>query len=135
MNVLKGGAVYFAVVFAAGFVLGSIRVLWVVPRLGTRVAELIEAPIMLLIAVVAARWLVHRFREISRSSHWLGVGLVGLGLMILVEFTVVLWLRGLSLAEYFANRDPVSGSVYFATLGVFAILPLLLSRHNPQHAA
>jgi hypothetical protein len=35
---------------------------------------------------------------------------------------------GLSLAEYFASRDPVSSAAYFASLGVYAILPLALSR-------
>jgi hypothetical protein len=34
-------------VFGTGFVLGPIRVLWAVPRLGERVAELMEAPLML----------------------------------------------------------------------------------------
>ena len=128
MRLLKIGGLYFAIVFAAGFLLGSIRVMWVVPRFGARVAELIEAPIILLVSAVAARWIVHRFREITNAGYWLGVGLVGLGLMILVEFTVILWLRGLSIAEYVANRDPVSSAVYFASLGVFAILPVLLSR-------
>jgi len=128
MHPLKIGGLYFAAVFAAGFLLGSIRVIWVAPRLGARVAELIEAPIMVLVSAVAARWLVHRFREVTNPAYWLGVGLVGLGLMILFEFTVVLWFRGLSIAEYFANRDPVSSAVYFASLGVFAILPVLLFR-------
>jgi len=47
MQTLKAGVLYFAVVFGAGFVLGPIRVMWVVPRLGTRTAEILEAPIML----------------------------------------------------------------------------------------
>ena len=135
MNVLKVGGIYFATVFAAGFVLGSVRVLWIVPRLGTRLAEVIEAPIMLLIAVLTALWVVRRFREITEPMHWLGVGLVGLGFMLSVEFTVVLSLRGLSLHEYFATRDPVSSAVYLASLGVFAILPMLLSRYSSRHAA
>jgi hypothetical protein len=39
-TILKAGALYFAVVFAAGFVLGTIRTLWVVPSFGARGAEL-----------------------------------------------------------------------------------------------
>ena len=31
---LKAGAVYFGLVFAAGFMLGTIRVLWVAPAVG-----------------------------------------------------------------------------------------------------
>lgn len=42
MRVLKAAATYFGWVFGAGFLLGTIRVLWVVPRFGTRTAELLE---------------------------------------------------------------------------------------------
>ena len=43
MRIMKTGTLYFALVFGAGFVLGPIRILWVVPRFSTRIAELIEA--------------------------------------------------------------------------------------------
>ena len=55
MQILKAGVIYFAFVFGAGFVLGAIRTLWVVPRVGTRLAELMEAPIMLVVTIIAAR--------------------------------------------------------------------------------
>jgi type IV secretory pathway TrbD component len=58
----------------------------------------------------------------------LGMGLVALGLMLVAEFGLVLWLRGLSIKEYLAIRDPVSGTVYYAMLGAFAIMPLLVTR-------
>ncbi len=54
MRTLKAGVLSFAIVFGAGFVLGPIRIVWVVPRLGARIAELLEAPIMLVITIVAA---------------------------------------------------------------------------------
>ncbi len=47
MAILKAGVLYFALVFGAAFVLGTIRTLWVAPRFGTRRAELMETPIML----------------------------------------------------------------------------------------
>jgi hypothetical protein len=58
--ILKAGVLYFALVFGAGFVLGTIRTLWIVPRLGTRMAELMETPIMLMITILVARWTVRR---------------------------------------------------------------------------
>lgn len=38
-QIMKAGILYFALVFGAGFVLGAIRTLWVVPRIGTRMSE------------------------------------------------------------------------------------------------
>ncbi len=127
MQILKAGVLYFALVFGAGFVLGVLRILWVVPRFGTRIAELTETPIMFGVTLVAARWIVRRLAVPPKLSSRLGMGCVGLGLMLIAEFTLVLWLRGLSISEYFATRDPVSGAVYYVMLGVFCMMPLLVS--------
>jgi hypothetical protein len=132
MQVLKVSALYFACVFAIGLLLGAIRTLWVVPALGTRAAELIEAPIMLLAVFFAARTIVRRHVELSERRHWLTVGLAALVLLLVVEFTVVLRLRDLSISEYFATRDPVSGTVYYVLLGVFAVMPLLMFRQRSR---
>ena len=99
MQILKAGALYFALVFGAGFVLGALRILWIVRCLAV----------------------------LPKPSSRLGMGCVGLGLMLVVEFTLVLWLRGLSISEYFATRDPVSGTVYCVMLGVFCMMPLLMA--------
>ena len=56
------------------------------------------------------------------------MGCIALALLLVAEFTLVLWLRGLSIPDYFASRDPVSGMVYYVMLGVFAIMPLLVAR-------
>ena len=128
MQILKASVLYFALVFGAGFVLGPIRILWVVPRFGTRMAELMETPIMFVVSIVAARWIVRRLAVPSTPSRRLGMGCVALGLLLVAEFTLVLWLRGLSISEYLASRDPVSGTVYYVMLGVFAIMPLLVAR-------
>lgn len=119
---------YFALVFGAGFVLGTVRVLWVVPRFGERTAELMEMPLMLAVTIFAARWTVRRLALPPVPRRRLGTGLVGLGLLLLAELTMVLKLRGLSLEEYFANRDPVSGTVYVVMLAVFAVMPLFVGR-------
>jgi len=124
----KAGVLYFVLVFAAGFVLGTIRTLCAVPRLGVKTAELMEAPIMFGVSILAARWVV---RHVGIPPLWprrLAVGCIALGLMLLVEFTVVLWVRGMTIRGYFQTRDPVSGAVYFMTLGAFAVIPILVRR-------
>jgi hypothetical protein len=128
---LKAGFAYFLIVFAAGFVLGAVRVLLVVPRVGTRVAKLAEVPIMLVVTILAARWIVRRFHLPPRITPRLGVGLSALALMLVMEIGVVLWLQGVTLAQYVANRDPVAGVIYVVMLVVFALMPALVSPARP----
>jgi hypothetical protein len=63
-------------------------------------------------------------------STRLAIGLVALGLLLVAEFTVVLWLRGLTIREYILSRDPAAGTVYIGMLGLFAIMPLLVARRS-----
>jgi hypothetical protein len=128
MQLLKAGALYFVLVFAVGFVLGAIRTLWVVPRVGETKAELMEMPIMLVVTILAARWTVVRFSVPSMWSARLEMGCVALILMLVAEFGFVLWVRGLSIKQYLSARDPVSGTVYYAMLLAFAIMPILVAR-------
>ena len=110
MRAVKSGLLYFALVFAAGFMLGPIRIFWIAPRVGLRTAELLEAPVMLLVSLVAARWIVRRFAVPPNLSHRLGMGCIALVFMLVAEFTLVLWLRGVSIHQYLVERDPVAGT-------------------------
>jgi len=128
---LKAALLYFALVFGAGFALGPVRLLWAVPRFGVRTAELMEMPIMLVVTIVAARWVIRRLGVPPTVRSRLGMGGAALGLLLLAEFALVLRLRGLSIAEYLASRDPVSGTVYYVMLGVVAVMPLIVARSRP----
>jgi hypothetical protein len=126
MRTVEAGVLYFVLVFAAGFVLGTVRTLWVVPHVGTRKAELMEAPIMLVISIVVARWIVMRLAVSHTPSARLEMGCIAFFLMLVAEFGFVLRLRGLTIREYLASRDPIAGTVYYLTLAVFAAIPLLV---------
>jgi hypothetical protein len=128
VQILKAALIYFVIVFGAGFVLGTVRMLWIVPRLGTRWAELIEMPIMLVVTIVGARWTVLHMAIPFAVAPRLAMRAVALGLLLVAEFGLMLRLRGLSIRQYFASRDPVSGTVYYAMLSVFAAMPLLVAR-------
>lgn len=125
-RILRGSTVYFAIVFGSGFLLGPIRLLWVVPRFGERNAELMEMPIMLLVIVFAAL-AVKRLCD-GRGSIALMIGIIAFALMVTAELSAVPRVRGVTLSDYLQNRDPVSGSVYLAMLVVFALMPWLVAR-------
>ncbi len=136
-SALKAGLFYFLIVFAAGFTFGTIRVLWVVPRVGTRVAELMEMPLMLVAIVCAAYWVIRRSALPSLLWVRLAMGLTALGLLLFADFGVVLQLQGLSIDDYFRSRDPVSSTVYYVMLLVFAVMPCFIARSeiNRQQAS
>ena len=90
-----------------------------------------EAPLMLLVTIVAARWVVVSLAVPARWRPRLGMGAIALALLLIAEFALVSSVRGVSLKEYLTTRDPVSGTVYYAMLGLFALMPLLVGRRNP----
>ena len=75
---------YFLIVFGAGFLLGTIRVLLLLPVLGERAAELLEMPFMLIVIVLAARWIDRRFLAGVDDRGRIVVGLLAFGLVALV---------------------------------------------------
>jgi hypothetical protein len=127
-QVVKAGAIYFVLVFSAGFVVGTIRVLWLAPAVGTRTAELLEMPVMFEVIILSARWVARYFSVPYTASSRLGMGGIALASILLLDFTVVLWVRGLSLSQYIEAFDPVAGTAYFVMLGVCAVMPLLVVR-------
>lgn len=129
-SILRAGAAYFLTVFAAGFALAFIRLPLLVPRFGVRTAELMEMPVMLAVIAWAAWRLAKRHPDLGRRSRLLA-GLFALTLLAVAELLVA-WLLGPgSPVEYIASRDPVSGSLYLASLGIFAVAPALESRNVP----
>jgi hypothetical protein len=132
MRVLKPAVVYVSLVFGVGFVLGTFRVLWLVPRVGARMAEMLESPLMLLATVLAARWVARHFSMRGRPAASLGLGLTALLLLLAAESGLGVALRGGSVLEVLLNKDPVSGTVYYALLGVFALMPWLLARRTAR---
>ena len=69
--IVKFGLLYFTLVFVAGFILGGIRVLFVVPQIGERYAELIEMPLMLVVIFFSARFVVRKLPEKMATSTYL----------------------------------------------------------------
>lgn len=128
MRSLKAGVSYFALVFGAGFALGSVRVPFLVPRLGVRVAELIETPFMLVAIGLSARYVIRHFELPPSNGIRLAVGFLALGLLVSAELLLALVLQGQSVRQYIAGRDPISGSAYLAMLGIFALFPFILAR-------
>jgi hypothetical protein len=125
---IRAGLCYFALTFGAGFLLGPLRILLLVPRVGARAAELAELPVMIIVMWLAARWTIRRFHVPPSTGPRLLMGSLAFALLLAAEFSLVMPLRGLTLEQYFATRDPVSGTAYYASLVLLALMPLIASR-------
>jgi hypothetical protein len=125
----RAAGVYFLIVFGAGFLLGTIRVLVVEPAIGTRAAELLEIPMMIAIVALTARFLALRYAgSIRGSPAWLQVGLLALGCMLAADVGVGVALRGMTAWDALFARDPVSGTAYYLSLCFLALAPWLFAR-------
>jgi uncharacterized membrane protein len=132
-HALKFGAIYSALVFSAGLVLGTIRVLALEPRIGIRYAELSEMPVMLFVIYLSARYVVSRMNFSKAGLPYLIVGVTALALLLLVEFALVLGLQDMSLGQYLDSRDEIAFGAYIISLIVFALMPWLIKVRNYQN--
>lgn len=121
---LRAAVAYFAIVFAAGFVLGTIRTVVLAPRLGPLAAVLVEIPVMLVIAHAACRWLVARFAVPAALSDRLVMGGVAFVLLIAAELLLALVLGGTASGFLVALAEP-AGMAGLAAQAVFGALPVV----------
>ncbi len=125
ISLIRPSLLYFLVVFSAGFLLGSFRVLMLVDRLGERNAELVEMPLMAMVCALSAHYIIKRYATYLNVGGAAMVGMLALVLLLGVELAVVLEIRGFTLAEYLESRDAIAGSAYLVGLAWFAIAPMV----------
>ena len=131
MKILRAAFLYWLLAFAAGFVLGALRVMLVEPMLAKwlegfapLVAVAIEAPIMLTVSWFAAVWLLGR-RPAWTSAETLGMGGLAWLLLQLAELGLAL-VMGLSTAAYLEKLKTLAGVLGIALQLLFAFIPLLV---------
>ncbi|MBU8541432.1 hypothetical protein [Falsiroseomonas tokyonensis] len=121
---LQAGFCYFAVAFAVGFVLGTLRVLAIAPTLGEVASVALELPAMLAVSWVACRWLVRRFAVPARPGPRLAMGSIAFALLMLAELGVSIFAFGRSAAEHVATYRNAAAQLGLAAQLGFALLPL-----------
>ncbi len=127
-RVLHAAAIYFALVFAAGLLLGPARVIWIEPWLGNAIAVLLEAPFL-----IAAMWFASRAapKWAGASGGWpsfLAIGVAALLMQQIADLAVGFGLRGMTFSDQLAHFATPAGMIYAATLIFFALMPLIRMR-------
>jgi len=118
---VKAGVVYFLLMFAVGWILGPIRELWTVPHSGRVTATLLEAVIMLIAMVAAARWVIRQFEVPQTTAATTAIGLIP------AEIAGVVFVRGLSFQDYFSSFLTAPGMISLVTFLIFAAMPSLVT--------
>jgi hypothetical protein len=119
----QAGCVYFLVVFAAGFLMGSLRVLLIEPAVGETVAVLLEIPVMLTIAWFASRRTVAWFSVPARLRPRLAMGGLAFALLMLAEIGVSTLAFQRTPIEHFQAYLAAPALVGLAGQIVFALFP------------
>ena len=122
MRMIAAAAIYWAMVFALGFVLGAIRVTWVIPMVGLIPATLLELPIILTASWFAAGWLVRRF-AIASNREALIVGGLAFAILMLAECLLAGLLSGETPAQWLAGLYQPHALLGLAGQVVFALMP------------
>ena len=128
---LAAGAAYFGLVFALGFLLGTVRELMVVPRLGPIAPVLIEVPLMLTASFGAARVVARRLAVPDAAGQRLAMGVVAFVLLIAAETLTGLLLMGRSPGEQLAAYGTARGAIGLAAQIAFALIPLVSGPPKP----
>lgn len=136
----KAGVAYAVTVFAIGFLLGTARVVLLAPRVGSTIAVLVEAPIILTASWYLSRIWMMRLAVGAEIRPRILVGAVAFVTLMILEVALSISLFHRSIGEYLADLRSPAGAIGLAAQICFATFPLLnavvrrglnLSGHTP----
>jgi hypothetical protein len=118
---------YFVLVFAAGFVLGAIRIFLAAPLWGELPAVILESPIMIFVSWLACGSTMRSFGIRERRAG-LAVGAIAFVLLMIAELALSVVAFGRPPADFLhAFRTP-AGAVGLAGQIAFALIPFFRAR-------
>ena len=120
---IRSALAYWLGVFALGFVLGTVRTLWLEPALGALAAVALELPVMLAASWWWAGRVLVRHPLPSRRAA-LGTGLLAFTLLLAGEGALALAL-GQTGAQWLAALARPAGALGLAGQVLFGLMPAL----------
>ena len=128
-SVLIASVLYFGLVFALGFVFGTVRTLAMaaVPEISRLQAVLVELPVMLAAAWFACAAVVQRRHVPSTLAARAGMGGGAFLLLMGAELTLAVVLMGLTPAEHFQSYAEPSHALGLVAQMAFGLVPLIQS--------
>jgi hypothetical protein len=123
-SAIKAGLAYFALVFAAGVVLGTFRVFALAPVVGPSRATLIELPLILTIAWMACRQIV-RHLAVPPLRPRIVMGGLAFAFLLTAETALGMLGFGRTAAEQLSAFMAPEGALGLIGQILFALFPVL----------
>jgi hypothetical protein len=130
-SALMAGVVYFMIVFGVGFLLGTFRVLVVIPAIGEISAVVAELPIILAISWLSCERLISRFDVVAKLGPRLAMGGLAFSLLMIAEVAVSVLVFGRTFTEHlesYWSTPGILGLVGQLAFGMFPALQLAIER-------
>jgi hypothetical protein len=122
---VKAGIGYAVTVFAIGFLLGTVRVLLLAPRVGPTIAVTIETPIILTASWYVSSIWMRRLVVAPEIRTRILVGAVAFVTLMTLEVALSMSLFHRSIGEYVDGLRSLAGMIGLAAQVCFATFPLL----------
>lgn len=122
------GLVHGLLVFAAGFALGTVRVLLVEPALGRGTAIALEFPLMAVATFLSARFVVAKLDPPRGTASRLLVGLVGFCVLQAGEVATGVVAFGRAFEAVIAGYATPDGLGALALQGIVIVFPLFAGK-------
>lgn len=131
MALLRAALIYVGLVFAAGFVLGALRIFALAPLTGELAAVLLEIPVILAISWWAAGVATRNRPDLATSSARLMVGAIAFLCLILAEAFLAIAMGG-TLLSFAQSLQTPPGLAGLAGQLLFAAFPWLRLKVSSQ---
>ncbi|MEO1135008.1 MAG: hypothetical protein AAFW68_00180 [Pseudomonadota bacterium] len=125
LNALKAGILYFGIVFLVGFLLGIVRILFLVPQFGETFAVLTEIPFILGASWLVCGFVVRRLSVEAQFSSRLTMGVCAFGLLMIAEILLGVIGFGRTLDQQLAAFVSEAGFLGLAGQILFGLFPVL----------
>lgn len=121
-RIVRPALAYGAAIFALGFVLGTIRTLWLAPRIGALAAVGVELAPMLGASWLAARGVLRRW-PLARRGEAAAMGALALAVLMALECALGVVAFGLTLRGWAGTLGSGPGLLGLAGQIGFAAMP------------
>ena len=122
---LIAGMIYFLVIFTCAFILGVVRTIVLIPRIGSLGAVMVEIPIVLTISWFFCRMLIRRIKIAGEIKYFVIIGVSAFIWLMLTEyfFSVKVFNRPPDL--FFGEMMTLHGFLGLLAQVVFGAIPVI----------